>query len=62
MSQLKRNTVNKKGKGQKQGDVLVEKIPLRFKPHEDELARDIQRESAKVWNTKVTRNGAIPGG
>lgn len=54
MSQLKRNTAAKKGKRQKQGDVLVEKLPLRLKPHEEELARSLQRESAKVWNTVMT--------
>ena len=37
-----------------QGDVLVEKIPLRLRPEEEALARDIQRESARVWNTVIT--------
>ncbi|MGB9846449.1 MAG: RNA-guided endonuclease TnpB family protein, partial [Desulfotomaculales bacterium] len=54
MSRLKRNTVAKKGKRQTQGDVLVEKLPLHLESHEEELAREIQRESAKVWNTVMT--------
>jgi putative transposase len=54
MSQLKRNTAAMKSKGQNQGNVLAEKIPLHLKPQEEELARDIQRESAKVWNAVMT--------
>lgn len=54
MSKLKRDTAAKKGKRQQQGDVLVEKFPLRLKPYEEELARSIQRESARVWNAVMT--------
>jgi putative transposase len=54
MSKLKRDTVAKKGKRQQQGDVLVEKFPLRLKPYEEDLARSSQRESARVWNAVMT--------
>ncbi|MDH7479354.1 MAG: transposase [Syntrophomonadaceae bacterium] len=54
MSKLKRDAAVKKGKRQQQGDVLVEKFPLRLKPYEEELARSIQRESARVWNAVMT--------
>ncbi|SMB99562.1 putative transposase [Thermanaeromonas toyohensis ToBE] len=54
MSWLKNSTLAKKGITKPEGDVLVEKIPLRLKPEEEVLAREIQRESARVWNTVMT--------
>jgi putative transposase len=43
----------------KAADTLVEKFPLHLTPEQISLARDLQREAAKVWNAACTVHRTI---